>query len=149
VRSVEENSLERSMSEWVYVYLTHYEKIRWHGVYDEHHKWWPIPQEVASCCLSVVSPTFPYKYTLLKHCQTMSHFANLHQLDYKVLRQAVMASPEYRKVKKRHEAKRVFNKVMGQPGPDPDYFGKKRKTRAADREKELYGEEVKIVSFEG
>jgi hypothetical protein len=127
VCDIKENSVDSVIPQRVNEYLKHYSIIRHRGVQDQYGRWFPFPEEVASCCKAIHKPTAPYRYTLLKHCLTIWHFANLHELDYTVLRKAIVTSPDYQKLQRHIQAKKALNKIMGKSVPNPDYFGKNKK----------------------
>ena len=47
------------------------------GHFDSGGRWWPSESEERGCCKSIRSPSRRYPYSLLVHCRTLRHIANL------------------------------------------------------------------------
>lgn len=54
-------------------------------------KWHPSADERCSCCSSVRSPSWAYPWSLMTHCRTAAHIANLAGVDVSELRAAARA----------------------------------------------------------
>ena len=58
------------------------------GEFDNKTRWTPSSTEEQSCCSSIRQPSAAYPYSLLKHCRSIEHIANLHDVDVRFLRRA-------------------------------------------------------------
>jgi len=56
------------------------------GSFGNHKRWHPSVQETCECCESVRSPSRAFPYSLMLHCRTAKHVANLYGVDEKELR---------------------------------------------------------------
>ena len=52
--------------------LTHPE-----GHFDKAGRWWPSDREQYSCCNAIRTPSRAYPFSLMVHCRTRKHVANL------------------------------------------------------------------------
>ena len=59
------------------------------GSFDKQGRWWPSAQEHQDCCAHIRSPTRSYPYSLMLHCRTAEHVANLHGVTVDAMRQAL------------------------------------------------------------
>lgn len=59
------------------------------GKYDNFKRWHPADEERRGCCFSIRKPTMCWPRTLLQHCRTMLHVANLCGVSYDDLIDAV------------------------------------------------------------
>lgn len=48
------------------------------GSFDKAGRWYPSADEKQDCCSSVRSPTRSWPYSLMLHCRTAPHVANLY-----------------------------------------------------------------------
>jgi hypothetical protein len=72
-----EERLELAVSEYVA------RKIRRHhpsGDFDKSSRWYPREGEMCECCKSIRTPSRAYPYSLMAHCRTMAHVANLFEV---------------------------------------------------------------------
>jgi hypothetical protein len=61
------------------------------GRFDNGDRWYPSVDERCECCESIRSPSRGYPYSLMLHCRTAEHLANLFQVDVLLLRRAAKA----------------------------------------------------------
>ena len=54
-------------------------------------KWFPIPSEVQDCCKKIKLPSSIFPYSLLDHCRTIKHIAEMFDVSILKLRQKVKA----------------------------------------------------------
>jgi hypothetical protein len=64
------------------------------GEFDRGGRWYPYQDERRECCRAIRSPSRAFPYSLLKHCMTLRHVANLYGVDEGELRRALN---QYRK----------------------------------------------------
>jgi hypothetical protein len=64
------------------------------GEFDRGGRWYPYQDERRECCRAIRSPSRAFPYSLLKHCMTLRHVANLYGVDESKLRRALN---QYRK----------------------------------------------------
>lgn len=58
------------------------------GEFDSKRRWQPSPSERRACCHLIRTPSARYPYTLMKHCRTVTHIAELYEVDASALRTA-------------------------------------------------------------
>lgn len=51
--------------------------------------WYPSEKETCECCSSIRTPSRKYPWSLMVHCRTMKHVANLYGIEESVLRECV------------------------------------------------------------
>lgn len=56
------------------------------GTFDNAGRWYPSDEEKCKCCQSVREPSARYPYSLIKHCRTTNHIANLYDVNVKDMR---------------------------------------------------------------
>lgn len=59
------------------------------GAFDRAGRWEPDDSEKQDCCDDVREPSRAYPYSLMVHCRTMEHVANLYDVDKADLQQQV------------------------------------------------------------
>ena len=59
------------------------------GTFDKAGRFYPDADEQCPCCDHIRSPTRAYPMSLMVHCRTATHIANLYGVDVKVLRRAI------------------------------------------------------------
>ena len=59
------------------------------GEFGNGNKWYPDESEKCECCDCIRSPSWRYPYSLMKHCRSIGHVANLYGVDVKELRKRV------------------------------------------------------------
>lgn len=59
------------------------------GKFDNAGRWQPSAAERCDCCDRVRTPSRAYKYSLMVHCRTMAHIANLYGVSVQDVRKAV------------------------------------------------------------
>ena len=42
-----------------------------------NHKWYPSEEEKRNCCFAIRHPSIKFPYSLLGHCRTIKHIANV------------------------------------------------------------------------
>lgn len=47
------------------------------GSFDKAGRWYPAESEACSCCAGLRSPSQRWPYSLMLHCRTRKHVANL------------------------------------------------------------------------
>lgn len=62
------------------------------GKFDKGGRWYPGEDEECSCCRGVRSPSRAYPYSLMVHCRTIGHVAQLYGVDEAELRREVRKS---------------------------------------------------------
>ena len=62
------------------------------GKFDTGHCWEPDDGERRKCCDSVRTPSRVRPYTLMQHCRTLAHIAQLYDVDLRALRTMVAAA---------------------------------------------------------
>jgi len=65
------------------------------GTFDNKSRWYPSSSEVRKCCLKIRNPSAKWPYSLMKHCRSLIHVANLYGVDPSELRK-IGRSEEYR-----------------------------------------------------
>ena len=87
IGSAEERTLEA-----VKVYLARQSRVEHpYGEFDNARRWYPNLQEQQTCCNMVRSPSRSFPYSLLTHCRSSVHIANLFGVEVKLLRKAINA----------------------------------------------------------
>lgn len=59
------------------------------GTFDNANRWEPDDDEWCECCKYIRSPSRAYPYSLMVHCRTIEHVANLFGVDKTDLRKKV------------------------------------------------------------
>lgn len=59
------------------------------GEFDSGGRWYPTAAEKCSCCDTIRKPSRSWPYSLMLHCRTASHIANLCNVSEKELRKAI------------------------------------------------------------
>jgi hypothetical protein len=59
------------------------------GAFDKNGRFYPSLVESCSCCDRVRSPSLRWPYSLMIHCRTINHIANLFGVDVKDLRREI------------------------------------------------------------
>lgn len=59
------------------------------GKFDNAGRWYPSEAETCDCCSSVRSPSRAHPYSLMVHCRTLKHVANLYGVKESDLRKEV------------------------------------------------------------
>jgi hypothetical protein len=59
------------------------------GRTDNGGRWYPSKEEYRPCCDTVRSPSRAWRWSVYKHCHTISHVAALYDVDEKLLRRLV------------------------------------------------------------
>jgi len=62
------------------------------GSFDKQGRWYPDKSERHSCCDAIRSPSTSYPYSLMSHCRTKKHIAELYKVDIKELGKAIKKS---------------------------------------------------------
>jgi len=62
------------------------------GKFDNARRWEPDEGERRKCCNSIRTPSRAWAYSLMLHCRTMVHIAQLYDVDLRGLRTAVAAA---------------------------------------------------------
>jgi len=62
------------------------------GSFDKQGRWYPDESEKRSCCSAIRSPSTSYPYSLMSHCRTKKHIAELYTVDMKELGKAIKNS---------------------------------------------------------
>ena len=62
------------------------------GVYDTRGRWYPADDEKRNCCYHIRYPSVGHPYSLMLHCRTMAHIAQLYDVDLRALRTMVAAA---------------------------------------------------------
>lgn len=57
------------------------------GSFDRAKRWEPDAEEWCSCCASIRSPSKAFPYSLMTHCRSLEHVANLFHVDIYNLRE--------------------------------------------------------------
>ena len=50
------------------------------GTFDNANRWYPTNEEECDCCATIRSPSRAYPYSLMVHCRTAKHIANLNDI---------------------------------------------------------------------
>lgn len=58
------------------------------GEFDNKRRWYPSNAERQSCCAAVRTPSAAYPFSLMVHCRTADHIANLYGVDAADIRRA-------------------------------------------------------------
>jgi transcription initiation factor TFIIIB Brf1 subunit/transcription initiation factor TFIIB len=59
------------------------------GEFDKKKRWYPKPDERRECCNHIRSPSSMYPYSLLVHCRSIKHIAQLCGVDEVKLRRRI------------------------------------------------------------
>jgi hypothetical protein len=59
------------------------------GKWDDNPRWWPSKDERRDCCSSIREPSGNWPWSLMQHCRTVVHVAQLYDVDESELRRAV------------------------------------------------------------
>ncbi len=59
------------------------------GSFDKQGRWWPDEEEERPCCRRIRTPSRRWPYSLLVHCRTLHHIAQLFGVDENALRKVV------------------------------------------------------------
>ncbi len=59
------------------------------GTFDKAGRWYPDESERRDCCRQVRSPSRRFPYSLMVHCRTIKHVANLFGVDEREMRKEV------------------------------------------------------------
>ena len=59
------------------------------GHFDKHKRWSPNASERCDCCECIRSPSATYPFSLMTHCRTVNHVANLLKVNPKLVKQAI------------------------------------------------------------
>ena len=62
------------------------------GSFDKQGRWYPSDNEKRSCCNAIRSPSTSFPYSLMNHCRTKKHIAELYKVDIKELGKAIKNS---------------------------------------------------------
>jgi len=52
------------------------------GKFDKAGRWYPDESETCPCCANIRSPSRRWPYSLLRHCRSLRHVANLYGVKY-------------------------------------------------------------------
>ena len=58
------------------------------GRFDNAMRWYPSHEEQQTCCRTIRTPSRAYPYSLMLHCRTVQHVANLCGVEAGRLRKA-------------------------------------------------------------
>jgi hypothetical protein len=61
------------------------------GTFDKQDRWRPSDEEKCACCADIRPPSVNYPFSLMMHCRTVPHIANLFGVNAFELRKAVNA----------------------------------------------------------
>ena len=61
------------------------------GTFDKAKRFQPSEQESRDCCNHIRRPSARFPYSLMVHCRTIEHIANLYEVDTTELRRLVRA----------------------------------------------------------
>jgi hypothetical protein len=56
------------------------------GVFDKARRWEPVAPETQNCCGGIRRPSKAYPYSLMTHCRSAEHIANLFGVDKKEMK---------------------------------------------------------------
>ncbi len=59
------------------------------GSFDRASRWYPSDDEWQDCCAGIREPSRAWPYSLMVHCRTLVHVANLYDVDEADLRNVV------------------------------------------------------------
>ncbi len=59
------------------------------GKFDKGGRWYPSETEWQTCCGLIRTPSRMWPYSLMKHCRSVEHVANLYSVPVKELRREV------------------------------------------------------------
>jgi len=59
------------------------------GYFERNGTWWPSPTERRPCCLAIRQPSARFPWSLMLHCRTAVHVANLFNVSVVDLKKAV------------------------------------------------------------
>ena len=71
------------------------------GAFDAKGRWYPSEEEHRPCCDHIRPPSRRWPYSLLLHCRTITHIANLYGVDVAELRKAVRQARPPRKARRK------------------------------------------------
>lgn len=77
------NELAKALYEW------RARKDRRHhpsGKFDKQGRFYPDGNETCECCKGIRSPSVAYPYSLMTHCRSVEHVANMFKVDVAELR---------------------------------------------------------------
>lgn len=60
------------------------------GKFDNGGRWYPSDEEKCKCCQSIRNPSARWPYSLIKHCRTITHVANLYNVSDKEMRKLII-----------------------------------------------------------
>jgi len=93
--------MERKLEKAVEEYLNRQSrKTHPEGQFDNKKRWYPAEHEKQECCSYIRSPSAGWPFSLLVHCRTAEHVANLFKVDVTDLRR------EARKIKMKEIVKK-------------------------------------------
>ena len=84
------------------------------GEFDNAQRFYPSQQEHQDCCDDIRPPSRTYPFSLIKHCRSIEHVANLFEVDVTELRHRVR---ELKAIETETPA------VIETPEPDGPSFG--------------------------
>ena len=58
------------------------------GKFDNAMRWYPSNEEHQTCCQTIRTPSRAFPYSLMLHCRTVQHVANLCGVETRELRKA-------------------------------------------------------------
>lgn len=61
-------------------------KVHPDGSFDKQGRWYPSEEETQACCRGLSQPSKRWRYTLMMHCRTLTHVANLTGVPVSALR---------------------------------------------------------------
>lgn len=59
------------------------------GYFDNVKRWKPFSYERCECCNGIRSPSMGFPFSLMVHCRSITHIAQLYEVDESMLRKAV------------------------------------------------------------
>lgn len=60
-----------------------------HGRFDDAGRWIASAAEYCECCEDIRMPSRAYPYSMMVHCRSIQHVANLYKVDATAVRRAV------------------------------------------------------------
>jgi hypothetical protein len=79
------------------------------GYFDNAKRWYPHETEECKCCSYIRTPSRAYPFSIMTHCRTVNHIANLYKIDVTELRKAINI---HKKILKQQEALSIRTKVL-------------------------------------
>lgn len=80
------------------------------GTFDNAGRWFPSPEEHCPCCNAIRTPSRHWPYSLVKHCRSVQHVANLCGMSASDLRKEIRRrNPPVKKPVQEHYYKAVVN----------------------------------------